>query len=470
MKQAIPLIAAALLVAIASPAHAMGPQKPASEQGAESTTPSVPPGPTQEELDAKCKGNLCVGDRAYLHANYYKMEEVVLRSKQPDGRFMVASAETGNLIAAFDPKYLAVAAGNLQRISCLGDRCLGESVILVDSYHETQEARIVGIAEPNPGDYFYTVMGKAGLLGFFTSGRLARIHDRGLFACSQDLCVGDTATLNAQHYDTQLVTIAGIMPGGNMFVVKSSVGIPFGPFYKAHLGLVSRREPTQAERDTQEVRSLEKDPAFELSIYQAARAQGQSHRDAVEAAKGPYWYGAADTGRFLGKLSGYVYQFDAAYLQGLLKLIPSDANRERASLFIAGGLLPYLRDFGYAGLKEKFINPSVKNIQAKLGEHQITSIADTESSVFSRRLALQMLGVSLQTAMIQMDPGQKERASEALRVIAASLGGSLRVRDLGAFMSQIPALEKLLLELAQNPYLQSRAATDLGLLYHVRNS
>lgn len=461
------VLLATTLGAFAGTAQAAG-KKPVTEDGALAANASATSRPD-------CVDDRCVGDTAYVSHRDYYVKLVRIDSITADRRFLVKWAD-GSIgpQGGFAAGELVIAAGNSMGVRCKGQYCLGDTAIVNDRAYNVKMVKIVGLQGGFSPSYL--VQWSDGSIGpssgdTFSPSSLARIGQDYDYACSGGICVGDTARVNHRDYNVKTVTIAAVTSSGN-FIVKwgdGSLG-PQGGFAAGDLAMVSRRERTQEELDRDEVEKLSKEPGFDHSIYQAARAKGMNHRDAVEAAKGPYWVTAADTERFLGKLANHVYQFDANYLIGVQKLLPKDAQREKAAFFISAALLPYLRNFGYPGLRDKYVLPSVKNIEAQLQGQGLTAVSETESSISSRKYALQMLGVSLQTAMVQMDLSQKERAAEALRVIAASLATPMRVRDLGAFLNHAPELEKLLLELSLNPYLQGRVATDMGLLAHVRNS
>lgn len=468
------LLLSLALLALAPAAFAGG-GKPVDPNAPEASAPpaSISPGTTND--GTPCYEYRCVGDRVWVSRSDYYVKEVTIKSITPDSKFIVQWSD-GSVgpQGGFAAENLALSQNNHKGIQCLGPYCLGEEAIINDREYHVKRVIVVGLlgSPENPRYIMQWLNDKSvGKSGGFDPESLAKIRNGGKYACGRELCVGDKAYVNRSDYYVKPVTVAAITRDGRYIVswADGSIG-PVNGFAYSELSQITKRERSQDELDEEEVDRLAKDPNFDINVYKNSRAAGKTHPEAKDLALGPVWTNLSDTQSFVNKLSRYVYQFDASYLQQVSRLIPNDQNRERASLFVSMALLPYLKSFGYQGLRERYVTPSSKSIEAMLQARQLTSLEAVESTIFSRRIALQMLAASLQTSMVQMDASQKERATQFLRLIGDALATPMRVRDLGDFLRAADDLQRLFLELTQNPYLQGRAAADMGILSHVRNS
>ena len=355
--------------------------------------------------------------------------------------------------------------------SCVlnGKLCINDAVI--ETYNN-RWAKVAGFKKD--GSVVLSATSGSTLYGAWSHSHLAYTRSG---ECEGNFCIGDIVN---ESYNNRVAKIVGFpLTEKNQVVISAESGSTlYGSWSYNYISLRQRSEEVlrrkaqqeQLAREKAELDKLVSDGIADEETYRFARSSGSSHSDALDAASGPAWLGLASTEKFVRKLSRTVYNFDAQYLQKVAALLLKDKNAGRSQLFVSMALLPYLKDFGYSGTKEKYIQPSIKRMEAFLAEQQLGDFGSIESTIFSRRMALQMLAASLQTGMVQMDAGQKERANQFLRIIGDSLAGSMRIIDMRSFFDMIPEYQRLLLELSQNPYLRARSATDMGLLNHVRNS
>ncbi len=184
---------------------------------------------------------------------------------------------------------------------------------------------------------------------------------------------------------------------------------------------------------------------------------------------GPIFTGVADFGKFLRELSKNSYSFDANYLLEVAK-ISSAAQTEQQNLFLLNALEPYLMNFDYNGIRERYVVPALERLKAINAGRGIRNIRDVEGVFAVRRAALQMLAASLRTSMSQLNQDQKRKADELLTDLANTLSGSITLRETLKFMDRNSAkFEAFTLELAKNPYLRGQAATDLAILGYLQN-
>jgi hypothetical protein len=278
--------------------------------------------------------------------------------------------------------------------------------------------------------------------------------------------------------------IVGIKPSDGAYVMLYSNGalgsdgysyirvMKQGEAAKRHFAELERQrlEKERLGREAAELDAKVQEGIADRDTYIAMRQSGLSHGEALEKASGPMFVSLAETAKFLSKLSEFVYGFDRAYLTRLTGVLANENDKDRAALFIVNALVPYLRNSGYSSLKERFLLPSVTRIQALNTQRGLQDLHSMESSVITRRVAVQMLAASLSTSMPQLSESQKFRAQEILRGLSTVAAGSMRVREMELFFQSLPALEALILEIAQNLYLQNRAATDMLLVEYLKNS
>ena len=112
----------------------------------------------------------------------------------------------------------------------------------------------------------------------------------------------------------------------------------------------------------------------------------------------------------------------------------------------------------------------MKKIEDISRANGINSMRDLEATILTRKLAAGMLAASLNTSMSQLSDEQKAKAQYALRILSGMLATEMRYKDMEPFMQNATNIESLVLELAQNSYLQARTATDMLLLEYLKNS
>lgn len=416
-------------------------------------------------LAGDCYKNMCVGDRVIdIDSGFTDGIVVSLKDNQATIR-----SDSGQSWTETYP-YLAVAKNACASLGFFkGELCVGETVYDIDSGFI--QGRVVGIKEKD-GTASFVYESDGGKRGMDTAAYLAIARD-GL--CADDLCVGDDVhDKDSAPYDATIVGIKTV--NGTSYVMQYSNG-SYGVDSKNYINLVRRAdearrlraEKAQTLAEQEELQRLVNDGIADEANYRALRAQGLSHKDSLDQASGPAWLGPDTTQKFVLKLSRFVYGFDRNYLNDVAKILNADASSPQKNVFVSAALLPMLRALGYNGLKQKYIDKSSDKIAAMLKAYNMSSIADIESSALTRRLALQLLAASLNSAMIQMNDSQKASAQEILRALGDTLATGLRYRDMGQILRLVPSYKQLLLELAQNPYLQARAATDMGLVNYLEN-
>lgn len=407
-----------------------------------------------------CYGEICAGDRVFDVDSNYK--EGIVTSINASGNALIqsTSGESWNEAAS----YLAVSKPGL----CVGQYCMGDTVYDVDS--DYKKATIIG----RKGNSLLIDYGWWGGKAMETVGYLG-LAKAGL--CVQDICVGDQVLDRDTRPGDGVVLAIKANEAGGYYVIQYSSGA-VGADTKSYVTLIRRGEESArilAERETlrrneEQVGKLVAEGILDEGAYRKLRQSGLSHEQAVEQASGPIWVSFPGTGKFVSKLSQFVYRFDQLYLTEITKLVAPGINQEKRDLFLSTALLPYLRQSGYRGVKEKYLLPSVQRLEAALNQRGVKSLHDIESTALSRRLAVYMLAASLQTAFPQMNEWQKPRAQEILRVLGDSATKGMKVKDTIALFAILPDYRALLLELAQNLYLQSRVAVDVQLLDYIENN
>jgi len=188
----------------------------------------------------------------------------------------------------------------------------------------------------------------------------------------------------------------------------------------------------------------------------------------AESVTGPRFTALSNTARFLEKLSQHVYKFDQQYFSQLAALVAANSNQELKTLFLMNALKPFFQNFGYTAIKEKDIRFSLQRLEDVNKEKNINSLSKIEGVQVIRKLALQMLAISLQTSQSLQTPEQKVKGAELLHILSNILAGSLGLNDIADFLKNAPKFEAFFLELAQNPYLQARSATDIAILNYLK--
>lgn len=422
---------------------------------------------------ANCIEKLCIGDEALVaHSDYY-VSLVTIETITSDGRFLIRWAN-GNVgpTGGFHRDALALTAkSRFGKNACNGELCIGSSAILAHRDYYVNDVTIVGLR--TDGNFMIKYAnGNLGPASGFGSDNLALVQAlTGDYYCGSTHCVGDTVILNHRDYSISEVTIAGVLPSDRYIIRWDNGNLARAEgFYGSNLAAKRKRQRTQEELDREEVKTRASDPTFDMESYHSLRKSGLSHREAMDRASGPVWTSQANTKNFLSKLSGHVYQFDKLYLLEITKLLESGDNMERRQLFIGAAMLPYLKNFGYKAVKERYLTPSIQAIETQLASRGVKTLADIESTSLMRRLAVYLLAASLQTAMPQLNETQKVQATEILRVLADSATKGMRYRDMQALYAFIPTYRALLLELTHNLYLQARVAADMQLLDYLENS
>lgn len=410
--------------------------------------------------EPNCYGEICAGDLVYDVDSEYK--EGIVSSIDSSGNALIqaSSGETWREGAG----YLAVSKPGL----CAGQYCMGDTVYDVDS--EFKKAKIIGKkGESLLIDYGGWWGGKAvenvGYLGLAKPG-----------LCVKDICVGDEVFDRDTSPGDGIVLAIKANDAGGYYVIQYSSG-RVGADTAGYVNLVRRGEESArilAERETlrrneEQVRRLVAEGILDEGAYRNLRRSGLNHEQALEQASGPIWVSFSETAKFITKLSQFVYRFDQLYLAEIAKLAAPGINQEKRDLFLSTALLPYLRQSGYRGVKEKYLDPSVQRLEAALKQRGMQSLNDIESTALTRRLAVYMLAASLQTAFPQMNDWQKLRAQEFLRVLGDSATKGMRIKDTVALFAILPEYRALLLELSHNLYLQSRVAVDMQLLDFLEN-
>ena len=285
--------------------------------------------------------------------------------------------------------------------------------------------------------------------------------------CYDSICVGDKVIYGNVDY-----VVAAINEEGSRGYYKlryaNNDSIHSSWFSKSQLALVTPNPArVQAEKDENELKDLINKGIIDEVVYRSLRNAGATHVEAIDKASGPIFVSLERSGKFLQKLSEHVYSFDKAYVLKV-KNITTDNNKN--NLFVLNALLPYLKNSGYKSIKEKYLDSSVKRIEEISSEKRIFSLRDIESTSHARALAAQMLAASLSTSIPQMSAGQKSKTQNMLQILSTILAKNMRYQDMMLFFQHAGEMESLILELSQNPYLQSRSATDMLLLEYLKNS
>ncbi len=217
-----------------------------------------------------------------------------------------------------------------------------------------------------------------------------------------------------------------------------------------------------------QVEDLASKGAIDIAVYNSLRKQGYSHEQALAQSRGPAWTDLSEANTFLSHLSEHLYNFDKHYVSEIQKLM--NDSKPGTTSFLCLALMPYLENLGYDGLKTAYLNDSLARMKQQFKSANLNSVFDIESSRKTRVLTVKLLAISLQTGMPQMSGDQKNRADVLLRQLTDAAASGMNLRSTIEFLKLIPDFRMLELELAQNPYLRSRATADMQLLNYLENS
>lgn len=407
------------------------------------------PDPRQDP--ARCHQNFCIDDDVIINGTAARIEAY----NQGSGTFAIRWESGGLSSSRYAPSQMAQTRSG----TCHASLCVGNFVIVRGT-----PGRIVGIY---PGGDF-AIRWSSGTLSStkYTADNIANTR---IGLCHLNVCVGDEGAISGTR-----MTVVGLYPSGEFAIQWESGGYSSSTYEASDIAIRKTTAQAQAERqraaEWNEAQSMAQEGKLDLGIYGELRKNGAPHAEALDKAMGPVWISMAQTERFLNKLGNHVYQFDRLYLLEIAKLLAPGDHLERRRQFIGAAMLPFLRNFGYKAVKERYLNPSIQAIEKECASQGVKSLLDIESTALMRRLSVYMLAASLQTSMPQLNAAQKAEATEILRVLAESATKGMKYRDMQVLFALIPGYRSLLLELSQNLYLQARVAVDMQLLDYLENS
>lgn len=435
-------LALALVSQSALAIGAKAPKKPVLSVDEEDDQPKTPVVPD-------CGERICVGYTVFDKDSGLK--RAVVEEKLSSNQWRIRYEDGGT--ATEMSSYLYT-----DRPYCSSVHCLGDIVIDVDTGF--RRARIIGTMGGADDSWLLEYMEGSGRATELTS-YLAKTTP-GL--CRGNFCVGDLVM--DRDSGPAEATVIGIKQDGS-YVLEYTTRGGRSTELESYLSLVRKSSVIIENNETNQ---LEQQGVIDRVVYEELRRRGKNHAEAVEEAMGPVWLSLGETDRFLQRLSQSVYAFDREYYLQLANLVRGPEQKlSHRNAFVSTALLPNLRAFGYAQIRERWIKTSVLRITETLARQRVEKLADLESTATTRRLAVQMLGISLTTGMSQMNDSQRAAASVLVKSLSELAASPLRYREMESFFRWSGDLERLLMELSHNLYLQSRAATDMALLEFLRN-
>lgn len=454
----------------------------------------------------ECRGLICVDHKVYFpHYNSssrsysYELGRVVGFSQTTENRgyystpTTIDTVEITSSVLDANKKVKIEDVGVINSNACAGGICSGAAIVYYDG-----EDRAYNGARVNAVTGFGLLIFKPGLFSLRRSIEPKNVFRANRGDCvgtsGQEICVNDTITGGYNGSGGMVIAVAD-----SSFIVADSENSHDGnlsnnrPKYRdvsARYAKLTHRDPAnerllqkrweeariaaeakaKADAENNEISQLVRERIADVNVYNQARANGSDHKTALLLSSGPAWYALEQTPAFFTKLGEFVYRFDAAYMASLITILPADATREQSTKFVLAALLPYLKHFGYQSMKGRYIDTSVNRIEGMLKASGYGSIHQIESSMQTRKLCMQMLAASFQSARDVLNETQRERANTLLAAIGKTLAGSMRVREMEELFRNLPEIESLIKEMAQNPYLQGRSATDLLVLEYLKNS
>lgn len=411
--------------------------------------------PMAEASDTpECRGNICVGDMVYN--SYSNTHQKVLGFSRD---YVVLENPSGGVSQDWERKYIVVTKSGTCTANLEGNTVLPKEVCVGDRYFNTYNKLEMEVAGINQSGGVFLKSETGQITGYWEPKYLARLEPG---FCAGKFCIGDKVW---NSYTSKYAKVAYLAHFGPW--IQYDGGDISGYWEEHYLKIIER---AQEALDREELEKKAAAGAVDAQLYQRLRKEGLSHKEALDKASGPMLLAISDAEQFLDKLSQFVYRFDSIYLKKISALLVESRDKERRTLFVLNALSPYFRNSGYKGVKERFLDPSVARIEHESRNRGVTTLADIEPSLTTRKLAGYMLAVSLETAMPQLNESQKALASEILRILSNGLAQGMKYRDMVELYRILPSYRAMLLELSQNLYLQARVATDMLLLEYLENS
>ncbi|NUM89732.1 MAG: hypothetical protein HUU37_11045, partial [Bdellovibrionales bacterium] len=414
-----------------------------------------------------CYGAICPGDTAFIDKSSWDPRKVSIDAFTADGK-VVVTQENGNRYT-LGRDDVAIGWPNRQGVNCKSGACVGQLAWVSRHNWDPREVVIVGIRQI--GTSFVVYM-KENLIYYrdFDLNTLAVSERDGRTACDGNRCAGDTVTFHRHNWTPFDGTLLGLTNDGHGVILREKDQ----KLIRAELSdftLKKKRTPSLEEQERMEADQAAQSEGFSREAYDQARRQGSDHHAAMELARGPVFTGFTSISGFLQKLSQHVYAFDRAYLEELASAV-GDAEKSRSPIdlrtYSGAMILPYIRHVNYPGLRERFLNPSVKAMEQHLAAQGVRSLLDMEAVRGARLLALRFMAASFRTSMSVANDAQKQESGRLLAVLGRALATRASLDDLREMHSEAARLEAHILDLAQNPYLTARSAADGALLQFLR--
>jgi len=423
------------------------------------------PKPVEEDKPG-CFKNFCLGDRVYIKTHKEFANVHVLNK---EAKTITLQLEDSKAIAA------GFLSDDLMYSSfgyCGEHACVGEEV-----YDLEKEAfkRILGIERSFGAERYLLIyntrMWWSDPPSFYHAIReISALASTNENACYANICVGDKAYYKKNH--NKSIKILAISKQGDIviqYIESDQIYSITGDASDFHV-YFSAKEAKRIEKEKNEILEALKSGLFDIALYETLKKEGLAHSEALEKAMGPILTDLNGTSKFLVKLATHLYRFDSDYLLKINSLIGNDFNSEKKSLFILNALSPFLKNLGYSSIRENYGLPALNKTEEINKQFHLQHILNIEATTVMKNTALQMLAFSLVSSQSQMSGAQKEASTILLKILSDVLATKLQSNDMEIIRQSLPKFESLILELSQNPYLQSRAATDMLLLEYLKNS
>lgn len=425
-----------------------------------------------DQSNASCRGSdsldgFCVGERVYIDENDDGGKVLSVKIEAIDHKLQEFTTrhEDGRIFPRLSSDQLwKTTAGLCGARACIGDR-------FINIARDYRFVKIVGIriVKNEEEEYVLYYEDKSELGDRWTRDSLASTKSG---ECSKDICVGDRAYLGSKN--NRVMQVAGVLIDGNIVVFIEDLVKQLGvkAYFRANAESFVVFERAQEVQDRVAAETLAKSGVLDFELYKSLKKTGASQVEALQNASGPVFVEIKDTEKFLNKLAEHVYKFDGSYLQQIAALTgnDNDLNINMRNLFIMNALAPALRNYGYANIREKFLVPSLANLDTVNAQNHINGLQDFDATAMIRRLSLQILSISLLTAKPQYNDLQNVEAQKLLQIISSALATNLRHNDMNSFYNITAEFENFELSLVQNAYLKARATSDMAILEFLKNN